>query len=196
MPLLVERPLLAGGAKRVNDFVYELWIVCRVYRKRIADLKAHPHPVRSSSKWRVFLSRLRSAQAAIDQKFGEETGLLANIEERQQKLQHALTVSSGDLWSSQIFILIPYRQGGANIHCALSGIYLFAVSGCLRNVRRSGLGVGENSALLRDKDDTTAAGIHIPLPRDVLRLFCSGLSATLQLTRITLKKVRSAARAR
>src|SRR6266496_4930721 len=27
------------GTKCVNNFVHELWIVCRIYRKRIADLK-------------------------------------------------------------------------------------------------------------------------------------------------------------
>src|SRR4029450_1366142 len=68
---LRSRDLLrAGGAKRVNDFVDELRIVCRVHRKRIADLKAQSPSGQIEFEMARILFRLRPAQAAIDQKFG------------------------------------------------------------------------------------------------------------------------------
>ena len=62
--------LLAGSAKRVNDFVHELRIVCRVYRKGIADLKAQSPSGQVEFEMARILCRLRPAQAPIDPKFG------------------------------------------------------------------------------------------------------------------------------
>ena len=95
---------LAGGPKRVNDFLHKLWIVCRVYRKRIADLKTQSPSGQVEFKMARILCRLRPAQAAIDQKFGGKRVCPRIREERQQEASACITICSGDLRSSQIFI--------------------------------------------------------------------------------------------
>src|SRR5262245_7050536 len=56
----------------MKDFVHELWIVCCVHPKRIADFKAQSPPRQIEFKMARVFFRLGPGQATIDQKFGRK----------------------------------------------------------------------------------------------------------------------------
>jgi hypothetical protein len=96
-------------------------------------------------------------------------------------------ISGGRKYSS----VVAYRECGANIQGALSSGRLFGHIRLFEEVY-GGLVGGVRDEIRRffeTKTTQRAAGIHIPLPRDVLRLFVQFVSHDSNKLRITLKKV-------
>jgi hypothetical protein len=87
--------------------------------------------------------------------------------------------------------VVPYRECGANIHGALSSIYLFRRFRLLEEEYAGLVGVVGDEIRRFFETETTqrAAGIHIPFPKDVLRLLDQFVRHDSSKLRITLKKV-------
>src|SRR5215475_10714424 len=156
----------------MDNFIDQLWIVCRTDSERITDLKTQSPPRQVELKMTRVLCRLRPAQAAIHQKFGRKRvrPRIWSGGNRSFSMHDnfVAAISRRRKYSS----VVPYRECRASIKGALC-------SGCL--LRRLGLFKKMNSSLvaiagdeirrlLETKATQRAAGIHIPLPRRVLWL--------------------------
>jgi hypothetical protein len=87
--------------------------------------------------------------------------------------------------------VVPYRECGANIHGALSSIYLFRRFRLLEEMYGGLVWVVGHEIQRFFETETTqcAAGIHIPLARGILRLLGQFVRHDSSKLRITLKKV-------
>jgi hypothetical protein len=89
--------------------------------------------------------------------------------------------------------VVPYRQRGADIHRALRSGCFLGCFGLSRKVNGSFVAVVSQKirGFFETEPTQRATGIHIPLPRRVLRLFAQFVCHISGKLRITLKKISS-----